>query len=132
MSKRFVLVALLGVLGFFLVGVMTGFGYLFMMGTILGSRGVENAMALIAFPILSLFAAVIWLALHWFLTRRSRTLSGGRTLLYGALLGLAIGFSMSGSEGFMRAGGATYFNYFTMALGAGGASLHWLLARRAA
>ena len=43
-AKSPLVVALLGTVGFFLIGIVFGFGHLFMMGTVLGRRGLENVV----------------------------------------------------------------------------------------
>lgn len=125
--------AMLGLVGFFLTGIVFAFLYLFIMGTVLGKRGWENVGAIVTFPMLALFMAMAWIAAEfYFLRRKGRSLSAGRTALYGALLGTLVGFSMSGFRGFTMAGGSTLFNYYTLGIGAMGAWLHRLLAGRAA
>ena len=123
---------LLGLVGFLLTGVVAAFGYLFVVGTILGRRGWENVGAIVTFPVLAIVMGALWLALDWALRRRSgAALPAGRAALFGALLGLTIGFVMAGARGFTTAGGSTLFNYFTIAIGGLGAWLQNLLAKRA-
>lgn len=131
-ARQPVVGALLGLVGFFLTGIVFAFLYLFIMGTVLGKRGIENVGAIVTLPMLGLFIGLVWIAGEFYLARRKgRTLSAGRTALYGALLGTLVGISMSGFRGFTMAGGSTLFNYYTLGIGAIGASLHRLLAGRA-
>lgn len=131
-AKNPVAGALLGLVGFFLTGVVFGFGYLFLMGSVLGRRGIENVGAIVTFPMLGLFMGAAWIAAAYFLARRTgRAIPAGRAALYGALMGLIVGLLMAGFRGFTMAGGSTLFNYFTIGIGAMGAWLHSLLAGRA-
>ncbi len=128
--KGSILGALLGLVAFFLTGVIGGFAYVLLMAQGFGRRGLEDVGAIAFMPILGLAIGVLWLALNWFLTRRSGPLPSGRAALYGAVLGLAVGMLLAGPRGFTPAGGSALVNYFTIGIGALGAWLHCLLARR--
>ena len=130
--QSFLLAGLFGLLGFFLIGIVCGFANVFLMAQVFGQRGLENVGAIAVMPVLALVLGALWLALDWFLTRRSGPTSPGRAALYGGLLGLVLGLLMAGPRGFTPTGGSALFNYFTIAIGATGAWLHRLLARSTA
>ena len=123
--------ALLGLAGFLAIGVVAGFAYLIMMGTVLGRRGIENVGAIVTLPMFALFAGVLWIAVDGLVSRRSGPIAPARALLYGAALGLLLSLLIAGPRGFTLAGGSTLVSYFLIVVAAGGAGLHRLLAVRA-
>jgi hypothetical protein len=130
---RQVLGHILGLVVFFLVGVVVGIAYIVIVGNILGRGGDGFGLvaALFSFPLFGTMCGVAWIAVWLVHHRFAGPMSQQRSLAASAVLALLVALVIAGPRGFTMAGGSTLFNYFLIALVVAAARAHRALIARA-
>ena len=123
---------LLGLVGFFVAGIINGLIYMLIVNKLLGlgGEGCGNAAAVVTFPLFGLSVGSAWMLLWVVHEQVAKRMALHRVIILGLALGLFASLIVVGPDGFALRGGSALINYFLIDLTGGGAIIHHLLLDR--
>lgn len=123
---------LIGISVFFLVGIVSGIAYVYIVGKVLdrGGDGFGVSAAIVTFPILAIILGALWSIILLIHEKAKGPMGAGRVILFSAILGLIASMVIAGPRGFTMHGGSVLFNWFLIDLVIGGALIQYLIFGR--